>query len=108
MPSYVTLYCQPARRGGGAGGLRIGRQFRDVRLFLFFFFFNDTPTPEIYPLSLHDALPIFGREALEELLEQIPVAGGELLERSPLEALDRKSGSAGKPRTISDAGFCLE
>src|SRR5260370_14483612 len=23
-----------------------------------FFFFNDTPTPEIYPLSLHDALPI--------------------------------------------------
>src|SRR2546425_13291618 len=24
----------------------------------FFFFFNDTPTPEIYPLSLHDALPI--------------------------------------------------
>src|SRR2546425_4797186 len=26
----------------------------------FFFFFNDTPTPEIYPLSLHDALPILG------------------------------------------------
>src|SRR6202040_1319669 len=26
----------------------------------FFFFFNDTATPEIYPLSLHDALPIFG------------------------------------------------
>src|SRR3989440_10023426 len=25
---------------------------------LFFFFFNDTPTTEIYPLSLHDALPI--------------------------------------------------
>src|SRR5262249_60337412 len=24
----------------------------------FFFFFNDTATPEIYPLSLHDALPI--------------------------------------------------
>src|SRR5438034_8190065 len=24
----------------------------------FFFFFNDTPTPEIYTLSLHDALPI--------------------------------------------------
>src|SRR2546422_8410430 len=23
-----------------------------------FFFFNDTPTTEIYPLSLHDALPI--------------------------------------------------
>src|SRR5690554_6633726 len=25
----------------------------------FFFFFNDAPTPEIYTLSLHDALPIF-------------------------------------------------
>src|SRR2546421_11870490 len=25
---------------------------------LFFFFFNDTATPEIYTLSLHDALPI--------------------------------------------------
>src|ERR1043165_3729859 len=24
------------------------------------FFFNDTATTEIYPLSLHDALPIFG------------------------------------------------
>src|SRR5688572_33237698 len=24
----------------------------------FCFFFNDTPTPEIYTLSLHDALPI--------------------------------------------------
>src|SRR2546423_8387094 len=26
----------------------------------FFFFFNDTATTEIYTLSLHDALPIFG------------------------------------------------
>ena len=28
-------------------------------LYSFFFFFNDTATPEIYTLSLHDALPIF-------------------------------------------------
>src|SRR2546429_1407375 len=28
---------------------------------LFFFFFNDTATTEIYTLSLHDALPIFWR-----------------------------------------------
>src|SRR3989338_866892 len=27
------------------------------------FFFNDTATPEIYPLSLHDALPICTRGA---------------------------------------------
>src|SRR5258708_10357320 len=29
-----------------------------VALTLFFFFFNDTATTEIYTLSLHDALPI--------------------------------------------------
>src|SRR3989442_5502615 len=29
---------------------------------LIFFFFNDTATTEIYTLSLHDALPIFGRQ----------------------------------------------
>src|SRR3982751_7128399 len=29
-----------------------------VQLALFFFFFNDTATTEIYTLSLHDALPI--------------------------------------------------
>src|SRR5947208_13179367 len=30
--------------------------------FLFFFFFNDTATTEIYTLSLHDALPISAGE----------------------------------------------
>src|SRR5688572_32408115 len=30
-------------------------------LFVLFFFFNDPATTEIYTLSLHDALPIFGR-----------------------------------------------
>src|SRR3712207_8235908 len=42
-----------------------------------FFFFNDTATTEIYPLSLHDALPIY------------PVTG-ELLESSPLGKLERQ------------------
>src|SRR2546430_16416430 len=31
--------------------------------YFFFFFFNDTATTEIYTLSLHDALPIFGNPA---------------------------------------------
>src|SRR2546427_5053458 len=31
---------------------------------LFFFFFNDTATTEIYTLSLHDALPIWGALAV--------------------------------------------
>src|SRR5256885_6176635 len=30
-----------------------------IRFCLFFFFFNDTATTEIYTLSLHDALPIW-------------------------------------------------
>src|SRR5690606_39561704 len=30
------------------------------------FFFNDTSTTEIYTLSLHDALPIFDVEAVQE------------------------------------------
>src|SRR2546425_8347024 len=34
-----------------------------VVLFLFFFFFNDTATTEIYTLSIHDALPISPRGA---------------------------------------------
>src|SRR3989442_10308619 len=34
-----------------------------MRVFIFFFFFfNDTATTEIYTLSLHDALPISGRQ----------------------------------------------
>src|SRR2546430_6493888 len=39
---------------------------------LFFFFFNDTATTEIYPLSLHDALPI--SDALSQA-----VAGGTVV-----------------------------
>src|SRR5579871_7037338 len=33
------------------------------RASVFFFFFNDTATTEIYTLSLHDALPICNRSA---------------------------------------------
>src|SRR5438309_11842959 len=32
-----------------------------LHVFIFFFFFNDTATTEIYTLSLHDALPILSR-----------------------------------------------
>src|SRR2546426_10545525 len=34
--------------------------FSSHSLSFIFFFFNDTATTEIYTLSLHDALPIFG------------------------------------------------
>src|SRR4026208_2645993 len=42
-------------------------------LFLVFFFFNDTATTEIYTLSLHDALPIYGKfEATGANRVQVP------------------------------------
>src|ERR1035441_10895854 len=37
---------------------------------LSFFFFNDTATTEIYTLSLHDSLPIYGVAGFHCLLEQ--------------------------------------
>src|SRR6476661_4354135 len=40
-----------------------------------YFFFNDTPTTEIYTLSLHDALPIFPDRGRYSPY-QIPVPGG--------------------------------
>src|SRR2546430_6994861 len=42
-------------------------------LSFFFFFFNDTATTEIYTLSLHDALPIYGtgKSSIFDLLAAI-------------------------------------
>src|SRR5437764_15497969 len=51
MSRYYILYCLNL----------IYRYYSIFFLFsFFFFFFNDTATTEIYTLSLHDALPIFG------------------------------------------------
>src|SRR2546428_10181416 len=77
----------------------------------FFFFFNDTATTEIYTLSLHDALPISHLSfcvLLQYLVERRRVVTqlGKLdYDATPL---DRKSGSAGMPRPISYAVFCLK
>src|SRR3982751_6962639 len=38
---------------------------RSPHVSVFFFFFNDTATTEIYTLSLHDALPISSGRSLE-------------------------------------------
>src|SRR4051794_41753911 len=46
---------------------------------VFFFFFNDTATTEIYTLSLHDALPIF----LPELLAALDVGVHRAAEDRP-------------------------
>src|SRR5438034_4787555 len=36
-------------------------RYVSIRSFIISFFFNDTPTTEIYTLSLHDALPILAK-----------------------------------------------
>src|SRR5256885_9466797 len=43
-------------------------------LYLVFFFFNDTATTEIYTLSLHDALPIFGLRQLQHPVRRLEQA----------------------------------
>src|SRR3989442_9485861 len=42
----------------------------------FFFFFNDTATTEISPLSLHDALPIFRRRSPADGIALLHELGG--------------------------------
>src|SRR3712207_8331123 len=41
-----------------------------------FLFFNDTATPELYTLSLHDALPIFVRSSVQAATGTGPRTGG--------------------------------
>src|SRR6516162_5646206 len=46
--------------------------FYGICFFTFiFFFFNDTPTTEIYTLSLHDALPISVRLSLSPAIRKV-------------------------------------
>src|SRR3712207_8306607 len=92
-----------------------------------FFFFNDTATPEIYTLSLHDALPIWDkdrdrfRSVLRDgiratLLEGLPASLGLVLVAEPAVRLlfqhghvtDRKSTRLNSSHAnISYAVFCL-
>src|SRR5438132_5120695 len=69
------------------------------------FFFRSLATPAFYTLSLHDALPIsffvpFGAV----VYSVINIKLGEHIDINK----DRKSGSAGMPRPISYAVFCLK
>src|SRR5437879_10500708 len=84
-----------------------------------FFFFNHTPPPEIYTLSLHDALPIFRdlpaatltlifvNVAMTGLMAAMPADAQAAFVRS--YALDRKSTRLNSShRCISYAVFCLK
>src|SRR5438552_18965984 len=57
--------------------------------FILFFFFNATPTPEIYTLSLHDALPICSTRPRS-------VSSGSALRRYP----GARVSIASAPRTL--------
>src|ERR1019366_10777771 len=60
----------------------------------FFFFLNDTPPPEIYPLSLHAALPILDIGGGSASTGRPPVAVEEEIERvAPL--IERVTGELG-------------
>src|ERR1017187_10745218 len=74
-------------------------------LSFFLFFFNDTGPTEIYPLSLHDALPICIRAAARASGSRDP--GIEDLRRQAI--LDRKSTRLNSShRCTSYAVFCLK
>src|SRR5258707_4300076 len=82
---------------------------------LFFFFFNDTATTEIYTLSLHDALPIceaHGRRA-QHCRREVEMAGYDAGRGREVIALlrfrDRKSTRLNSSHAnISYAVFCLK
>src|SRR5688572_31666606 len=91
-----------------------------------FCFFNDTATTEIYTLSLHDALPISTAYDVYPLdgrhdggyytvkdcvtIDVLPRTPGNNVYVGFMATIqrDRKSGSAGMPRPISYAVFCLK
>src|SRR5262245_64083563 len=76
-----------------------------VFLSIFFFFFNDTATTEIYTLSLHDALPIC--RAVHFLAHLVEAVLGRPADC--LDEVDRKSTRLNSSHLgISYAVFCLK
>src|SRR2546423_15569414 len=80
-------------------------------IIFFFFFFNDTATTEIYTLSLHDALPISFRHQLTILSKTDALDEEKWLKMLGTFVKDwfrSEERSAGMPRPISYAVFCLK
>src|SRR2546430_7162055 len=84
---------------------------------LFFFFFNDTATTEIYTLSLHDALPIFSARIAARGLDRSCRTFCSAARSSSIRAAigtgpgseDRKSTRLNSSHSqISYAVFCLK
>src|SRR5580700_2571887 len=102
--SYFSIRRLQCRRGFRSFASHLHRDaYSDVRLF--FFFFNDAPTPEIYTLSLHDALPICRRR----VPPPCPNPGTEIGNAGTRAAADRKSTRLNSSHVeISYAVFCLK
>src|SRR5438309_5176357 len=66
-----------------------------MRISSYFFFLNDPAPPEIYTLSLHDALPIYARWTQRRRKIDAPA-----VPHGPARADDR-IGTAGRPRARS-------
>src|SRR5205085_9361549 len=89
-----------------------------IRTTPIYFFFNDTPTTEIYTLSLHDALPIYPRSLSAPAQQGYPgrrdafgVAQQPAVRRRDRSAAagDRKSTRLNSSHSqISYAVFCLK
>src|SRR5690348_13507800 len=84
-------------------------------LSLYLFFFNDTATPEIYTLSLHDALPIWRLRVQHPSRLPLRVARPPLRRLAALQRglciaqQDRKSTRLNSSHpSISYAVFCLK
>src|SRR2546421_6364005 len=67
---------------------------RETAEYFHFFFFNDTATTEIYTLSLHDALPIYG--PYDRLADRVRTVS------PPRGDVRRRPGRAGGPRARSE------
>src|SRR5574337_1139430 len=76
-------------------------------LFPFFFFFNDTATTEIYTLSLHDALPIYHREAFWFARSACGRSGGVSCRTSIPPASSRSDPLSFRPADIFAPGRSL-
>src|SRR5580692_7273994 len=104
MPTHRTPDGLASARGAEASSCTITMPLRVLCMFLFFFFFNDPATTEIYTLSLHDALPIClpqqdgpGVPGAPRVRDRLPVGR------------DRKSTRLNSSHSqISYAVFCLK
>src|SRR6266568_7583887 len=82
--------------------------FSRIGYFLFFFFFNDTATTEIYTLSLHDALPIRPRRK-RSITSAFSRSSIRPCSRPTRDSRDRKSTRLNSSHSsISYAVFCLK